>query len=229
MRILQYAAASGGRAKALAILLPGALQQPEDLVRAGFVDTVRERRLSLDLWLPDLGIAYIGETTDGTALARLHAQVIRPARQHYAEIWLAGISIGGFMAIAHADRYPGEVDGLCLLAPYPGNRIITREIEAAGGIGQWLHDAVPEDDAERRMWRWLKTHRALARPPLVRLGYGREDRFAAGHRLMAAALPACDTGSVAGGHDWPAWQQLWKNFLDREALRFLHDATEEIE
>ena len=54
MRILQYAAASGRRAKALAILLPGALQQPEDLVRAGFIDTVRERRLSLDLWLPDL-------------------------------------------------------------------------------------------------------------------------------------------------------------------------------
>src|SRR5947208_4998963 len=29
----------------------------------------------------------------------------------YGEIWIAGISLGGFMALSYADRYPETVDG----------------------------------------------------------------------------------------------------------------------
>lgn len=215
MRVLQHFAIEGQRAKTLAILLPGALQQPEEFERAGFVDAVRRRRLPLDLALLDPGIQFIGEAMDGSALRQVHESVLQPARlAGYQAIWLTGISIGGFMALDYADRHPGMLDGLCLLAPYPGNRIVTREIAAAGGLAQWHPERIEDDDAERRIWRWLRTHREQAAALPVHLGYGLDDRFAAGHRLMAEVLAPQCVDTVPGGHDWPVWLQLWENFLN---------------
>ncbi len=212
MRIEHDFAVDGRCAPALAILLPGALDHPEDFVRAGFVEAVRRRALPLDLALVDPELEFIGETADGSALQRLHESVMLPAARQYRQIWLVGISIGGFIAISYADRYPELVSGLCLLAPYPGNRIITGEIAAAGGLKKWLPQSVDEQDTERRMWQWLQR-----RDPAIEihLGYGLDDRFAAGHRLMAEALAPHRVDTTAGGHDWPAWLQLWQNFLDR--------------
>jgi hypothetical protein len=226
MRILQDFAMEGEGAQALVILLPGALQQPEDFVQSGFIEAVRKRGLSLDVSLVDLGLEYIGNTTDGTALQCAHDRLVQPARlENYQTIWLGGISIGALMAIAYADRFPGQIDGLCLLAPYPGNRILTGGITAAGGLGHW-HAQCAQDDAECRVWQWLKTHRTQPAVAQIYLGYGQQDRFAPGQQLMAGALAADCVDSIAGGHDWPAWQQLWQNFLDRTAWSGRQDAME---
>jgi dienelactone hydrolase len=220
MRILHEFANEGQRAPALAILLPGALQQPEEFMRAGFVDAVRRRGLPLDLSLVDPGLQFIGEATDGTALRRLHETVVQPARAAcYDEIWIAGISLGGFMALRYVDRYPDNVDGVCLLAPYPGNRIVTNQIAAAGGLSSWQAEHA-DDDAECRMWQWLKECKQRA-GPRIHLGYGAGDRFAAGQRMMAQALPADSVDTVDGGHDWPVWLRLWENFLERRVFRAL--------
>jgi pimeloyl-ACP methyl ester carboxylesterase len=221
MRIVHDSAYPGRSAPALVIMLPGALQQPEDFVRSGFVEAVRQRALAIDLSLVDLGLRYITDTTDGTALQRIHDGVVQTAHGgNYREIWLAGISIGGFLAMAYTDRFVGRVDGLCLLAPYPGDRMLTGEIMAAGGIAHWQD--TESDDAERRVWQWLKTCRAQAQAPEIHLGYGRDDRFASGQHLMAEAIGADRVNTIAGGHDWPVWQQLWINFLDRTGSRFGH-------
>lgn len=221
MRVLHDFAIDGRRAQSLIILLPGALQQPEDFVRFGFVESVRKRALSIDLSLVDLGLRYITDATDGTALQRIHYGIVKPAQHmNYQEIWLAGISIGGFMAMAYADHFAGNVSGLCLLAPYPGSRILSGEIIAAGGIARWQNTA--NDDAERRAWQWLKTCRTQAQLPDIHLGYGRDDRFASGQHLMAEAIGADSVNTIAGGHHWPVWQQLWSNFLDRTGSRFGH-------
>lgn len=226
MRILYDHAGPEQRAQALAILLPGALQQPEDLVQAGFAAAVRERGLSLDLALVDLDMRYVGEALDGAALRRLHDGVVEPARlRGYADIWLGGISIGGFIALAYAGAYPGRVDGLCLLAPYPGSRLVTNEIGAAGGIAQWRADGAG-DDAERRVWRFLRS--GIPHAPRLYYGYALQDRFAPGQQLMAAAFPDECVDRVAGTHDWPAWRQLWDNFLDRVAPRLRHAKTDNI-
>ncbi len=220
MRVLYDMAYPDRHARTLVILLPGALQQPEELVQAGLIDAVRMRSLPLDLALPDLQLKYVGETMDGSLLQRLHEEVVQPARlDGYREIWLAGISIGGFMALAYAVDYPGHVNGLCLLAPYPGSRILTNEIENAGGLNQWHADGV-EEDGERRVWRWLQSLQARrTNAPQIYFSYALQDRFASGQQLMAKALPEAHVDTVDGAHDWPAWQRQWNNFLDRLVSR----------
>ncbi len=212
MRVLHDFAVPGQRAPALAILLPGALQQPEQLAQAGFVAAVRARGLALDLALVDLELGFIGEVTDGTALQRLHDGLLRQL-PGYAQVWLAGISIGGFLAMAYAQTHPGRISGLCLLAPYPGNRMLTGEIRQAGGLHLWTAQCAA-DDLECRVWQWLQ-QRSAAVAPQIHLGFGLQDRFAAGQQLLAGALAAQQVDTVTGIHDWPAWLQLWNNFLDR--------------
>ena len=231
MRTLHDVAHPDRRAKILVIMLPGALQKPEDFVQAGFIDALRKRGLSIDLTLVDLGIDYIGESTGAPILQRIDIELMQPARlQHYDAVWLGGISIGGLIAIAYADRYPARLDGLCLLSPYPGNRILLREIEAAGGLERWHAvtgaDQNADTDAERAMWRWLqgraeqrRTKQArneqVSDQPRVHLGYGQQDRFAPGMQLISAALATAHADTIPGDHDWPTWHKLWENFLEQ--------------
>ena len=220
MRVLHDYAYPDRRASSLVIMLPGALQQPEDFVQAGFIDAVRKRGLPIDLALVDLGIEYIGDTINGSALQRIDAELVQPGRlQCYDAIWLGGISIGGLIAAAYAGSYPGQLDGLCLLSPYPGNRMLLREIAATGGLDRWPADAGVEQDAERAMWRWLQARGEQAREQAggerVHLGYGLQDRFAPSLQLLADALAGQQIDTIAGGHDWPTWQRLWENFLEQ--------------
>jgi len=211
MRSLADFAQPGRQAETLIILLPGALHQPEDFVREGFVDAVRNRGIAMDLLLAGLRFDHVA---DEQALPQLHAELVEPSlAAGYRHIWLAGISIGGYVAMNYADRYPGGMAGLFLVAPYPGNRMTTQEIAAAGGLLSWQPGELAEGDTERRNWRWLQSHAKSGIE--VHLGYGAEDRFAPGHAMMAEALPAGRVDCVAGGHDWPAWRDLWQRFLDR--------------
>ena len=219
MRVLFDMAGSNARAPALLVLLPGALQQPEQLVEQGYVAAVRERGLALDIALVDPGLQNINEATDGSAAHRLEA-ALQAARNDYQTLWLAGISLGGFIALAHAARYGGRVDGLCLLSPYPGNRLLTGAIAAAGGPAAWAAThSVDENDDEERVWRWLAQYWQADGAPEIHFGYASADRFAAGQRLMAGTLPPARVELIAGDHDWPSWRILWNNFLDRNAGR----------
>ena len=193
------------------VMLPAAYTQPEDFVHAGFVSALRKRRLDIDLVLSGFELQQV---TDGTALTRLHQEVILPARAAGCTIWLGGISLGGYLALCCAEQHPTEICGLCLLAPYLGSHIVTGEVERAHGVTAWEPGELAAGDDERRVWRFIKTLRAGA--PRVHLGLGRDDRFAPRHRLMADALAPGSVDTVPGGHDWPTWHLLWENFLDAQ-------------
>jgi pimeloyl-ACP methyl ester carboxylesterase len=194
------------------LFLPAAYTGPEDFVRAGFVSAVRARELPLDLVFADVNLQHL---TDRTLLRRVRHELVLPARAlGCRSIWICGISLGGFIGLAFAERYTSEIDGLCLLAPYLGNHMITGEIERANGVATWQPGELGPDDDERRVWRFIKS--LSDHPVTVRLGYGREDRFANSHRMMAAALNPQDVQVVAGGHEWPVWSQLWAEFLDSQ-------------
>jgi hypothetical protein len=191
------------------VWLPGAYHSAQNFLSAGFADAVRSRQLNLDLEFVDLELAYVG---DRSVLSRLRSDIVLPARAAGVTQWLGVISLGGLIALDYAASYPDELDGLCLLAPYLGNRMLTAEIAQAAGLAAWQPGVLAETDEERRIWRYIKNRSAAARP--LYLGFGAGDRFCAAHRLLAGTLPADAVNVIAGGHDWPTWFRLWENFLD---------------
>lgn len=188
------------------ILIPGAYQGAADLIEAGFALAVREAQLAVDLQLVELELKHL---TDRSMLSELAAQLVPQARAAgCSQLWLAGISLGGFLALLYAERYPAGCDGLLLLAPYLGNRMILTDMEQHLDARE---SESPELAEERRIWRFIR-ERPRGSPPL-RLGFGSGDRFAAAHRLMARSLPQSAVDEVPGAHEWPVWLQLWRNFL----------------
>ena len=224
MDLLQDDRACTSQAPVLLVLLPGAHMQPAEMIHEGMAQAVRQRQLAVDVVVAGAGLEYV---YDGSVLDRLRADVINPYRARgYRRIWLAGISLGGFVAMGYALRHPGQIEGIVALAPYLGRRSLVQEVAAAGGPARWRQAAVRSaltgavtggaDDADHALWLWLS-----ARPddaPMLHLGYGREDRFAEGHRLLAQTLPPAHVQVVPGGHDWPAWRRLWSDWLDLRLL-----------
>jgi hypothetical protein len=173
-----------GATRAL-VLLPAAKAKPEDFLEHGFIDAVRERRLPLDIVLPDCNTdRYL----DGDVVHQIHSNVIEPlGTQRYAGIWLAGISLGGMGSVAYAASR-GGLDGVILLAPFLG-----------------LPDAKGEPE--------LLGELARLDMPNIFLGYGMQDRYARTSGLLAQRLPANRVTTVEGGHDWPTWTRLWNLML----------------
>jgi hypothetical protein len=196
------------------LLLPPAYSDPADFLREGFATAVRSRGLDLDLVLIELRLQTVTDRSVLTELARL----ISAARSSgCVTLWLGGISLGAFIALACAERRFRELDGLCLFAPYLGSHIVTQEIERAGGVAAWEPGELADTDEERRVWRFIKKQ---ARGPLpIHLGLGREDRFGERHRTLALALAPENVDTVPGGHEWPVWRSLWERFLDARIAR----------
>ena len=200
------------------VLMPGAYHSTEQFLRAGFDLAVRERALPLELTLATPELAHL---TDRRWLSALHDEVVAPARAHdSAPLWLGGVSLGGFMALRFAAQYPAEVDGLCLLAPYLGSRLIAGEIAtemaAHADLADWHAGPLDDEDDERRIWQYVTRLGASTTPTRVFLGFGAGDRFADTQQVLQRALPAARTTTrvISGGHDWPIWRRLWDHFLD---------------
>ncbi|MGY4828473.1 serine aminopeptidase domain-containing protein [Sphaerotilaceae bacterium SBD11-9] len=220
MRTIAEPAPCAGRSDTLLVLLPGMRSLPEEFQREGFVKAVRERQIAADVLLVD---AHWGYYDNRSIVDRLRADVIQPARaQGYRRIWLAGISLGGVGAMRYAQAWPGDVDGIVMLAPYLGTPESAQQIQSAGGLAAWR--APPgRDGAEGdvRLWRWLQVQTShtgdVKRLPLY-LGYGQADRFASNAEVLRRAMPAGHVFTTAGGHDWDAWTVLWRQMLDAGVL-----------
>jgi hypothetical protein len=229
MPVLRQPGPGPCRADTLVVMLPGAYSLPQEFIDHGYVRALRERGLAADVVIAD---AHLGYFNDRSVLRLLREDVVAPARaQGYRRLWLVGISLGGFGALAYASvhgRDPADgVDGVLAVAPYLGSRRLQGEILAAGGPRAWadadasvaprpVEEGGSLDDDERALWRWLA--RTPAGAPQVYLGYGTEDRLADGHRLLAGVLPPERVSSVPGGHDWPQWLALWHRWLRQGLL-----------
>jgi pimeloyl-ACP methyl ester carboxylesterase len=130
-------------------------------------------------------------------------------------VWLVGISIGGLGTMLYAQMRPQDIAGVVALAPYLGTRLTAQDIENAGGLSQWL--APPFSvltDLDAGLWRWLQVQTtggpALGGKIPLFLGYGLSDRFVFNARLLDRALPRDRVFTAKGGHDWPVWNDLWK-------------------
>jgi S-formylglutathione hydrolase FrmB len=194
-------------------LLTGTYSEPEDFVREGFPAAVDEHGVDAEVVMAEVRAAWFA---DGSIVQRIHDSVVMPARNRgRTRVWLAGISLGGLAALSYAARHEREVAGIVLISPYPATRDVLREMEAAGGPGQWKPVIPPEGDLEREAWLWLAAP-ADGRPP-VHCYFASGDRFADGQRRMAQTLAPDRVHEMPGGHDWPAWRALWLEFLDQRS------------
>jgi pimeloyl-ACP methyl ester carboxylesterase len=208
MERLRYEAPGGG-GRILLVMLPGVGIEAGDFAANGFCAAVHERGLGVDIVAvrPELEL-YL----EGDIAVALHDGVIAPGlAEGFARVWLLGISLGGFGALLYAQAYPGVVEGIVLLAPFLGTQGAVAEVAAAGGIAGWREKGSTATARERLVLGWLRDY--LARPALY-LGYGMDDRFARGHALLGAVLPAGRVFTQAGGHDWECWAGLWSRVLD---------------
>jgi pimeloyl-ACP methyl ester carboxylesterase len=220
------------QAPVLLVLLPGANMTTLELQEGGFVAAVRKAGLAVDVAIADANLNYV---FDGSMMRRMADEVVGPARAlGYRRIWLAGISMGGYVGLGYAQLHPGEIEGLLLMAPYLGRRGVMDAMRAAGGPMAWRRHAQPRtsaatpEDIDHNLWMWLTasqdgTHAPGSAPPIW-LGYGSEDRFADSHQLLASLLPLDRVQAVPGGHDWPPWKALWAQWLKEGPLKALRGA-----
>ena len=179
----------------------------------GLVDDVRGLNLPFDMAAPN---AHLGYYTGRTLIVRLKEDVIDPARAEGKEnIWMVGFSMGGLGSLLYELERPGDIDGICLVAPFLGDEEIIDEIHAAGGVRSWSPgDYDPVEDWQRMMWHWIKDNVAGDAPVPIFLGYGTEDEFATANALLAELLPEDRVVAIPGAHDYPTFKALWKRFLE---------------
>lgn len=205
----------------LLVCLPGIADEAKDFADWGFVDLVRAHPWAADVLLVD---AHYGYYADRTVLEQLRRDVLLPASASgYRAIWLVGISMGGLGALLYARQHPNDVRGVVAIAPFLGRQTLVQEIAGAGGLARWT-STVDSTDEIGALWSWAHSQsgRSPAVPELF-LAFGDSDIFAQAHRLLASSLPASNVFITLGGHRWPVWLDLWKQFLqrhiDREAVR----------
>jgi len=202
-----------GKDRRLLVMLPGAGIEAQDFAAQGLVAAAQAGGQIVDVIAakPDQAL-YL----EGAIAPVLQERILTPARAAgYARLWLLGISLGGMGALSCAAARPADIEGLILLAPFLGTHGTMAEITRAGEFAGWRPETSAATPPERAIISWLQTRLGGAPGPQIWLGHATRDRFSAGHRLLAAALPPARTVLVEGGHDWPAWHAAFQALLAR--------------
>ena len=202
-------------AQRLVVVLPGRGDDLAALGRSGMADAIQGAWPDADVLFAELTVAYYVE---GGAAKRLHDEVIVPARRRgYREVWLSGASMGGMGALLHDRGYPGDVDGIVLLAPYLGDSALLAEIADAGGIAKWNPgppQAIGADNWQHELWRHLQGwSRDPAKARNVWLAYGDRDRLRRTMPLLEPLLRREHILVRPGGHDWAVWSPAMREVL----------------
>ena len=212
--------------RALLVMLPGIGFEAEAFASRGLVAAMHGRGWPVDIVAAD---PQLDLYLEDSIAAALHREIVEPARaQGYARIWLLGVSLGGMGALRYASEHAAAIKGVVLLAPFLGTQGTIAELAEAGGFHAWSAASSAATPTERRVLSWLQTYLAV-RPatPALYLCYGHTDRFARGHRMLAACLPKAHVHTATGGHDWNTWCTLWERLLDAATggapPQFYHD------
>lgn len=200
----------------LVVVLPGRADDLDALRRSGMAEAIQVVWPDADVLLAEV---TLGDYMRGDAPERLHAEVITPARERgrYREVWLAGASMGGMGTLMYDRLYPGEMDGLVLLAPYLGDDKLVKEIENAGGIAQWKAGPPQAADAQhwqRELWRHIqRVSHDRDQAGRIWLAYGDRDRLRKAFPQLIPALPQDQVLVREGGHTWTVWSPLMGEVL----------------
>jgi pimeloyl-ACP methyl ester carboxylesterase len=204
----------------LFVFLPGRRDRASDFGQRGFIRLAQGRIPGLDCIAVE---ATIGYYLDRSIADRLEREIIAPARaMGYREIWLVGISMGGLGAFFHERAYPGQVDGLILLAPFVGDDLkLFAEIDAAGGAVAWagLQSAAARPDKaefQKELWRFLGRLGTDQGVQLeIWIAYGDNDRLLPGIERLRSVIPPERIFRLPGGHTWGVWTPGFTEILSK--------------
>ncbi len=210
---IEYRAPVEAAERVLLIMLPGVGMAAAEFAAQGMVAAVQALG-AIDVIAVQPALEFY---LDGDLAAALQREVITPALAGAQKrVWLLGISLGGMGALLYASAYPEHVEGVVLLAPFLGTKGFVAEVAKAGGLRAWTGQNSVGTNMEQKLLVWLQNY--VARPParqVLYLGYGGQDRFAPGHRLLGDCLPADCVITAPGGHDWESFVPLWRALLAR--------------
>lgn len=197
----------------LVVVLPGRGDDLAALQRSGIVEAIQGAWPDADVILAELAMPYY---TDRRAPHRLHNEIILPARQRgYRQIWLTGASLGGMGTLMYDRHYPGEIDGMVLLAPYLGDASFLEGIRRAGGLRDW-NPTPANDDWQYDLWRHLQSwQRTPGRARNVWLVYGERDRLRDAMPLLEPLLRKQQILVRPGGHTWKVWAPAMREVLEQ--------------
>lgn len=209
------------KARCLMILLPGAGDRGFAYRDEGFVDALQKSGVSVDLVAANATMGYYFK---GIASQRLEEDVIAPARRvGYEQVWLLGISMGGFGVFEYGQRHSEEIDGIFALAPYLGSSSMGDEIRESGGLKKWRPDfpaPITEDNYLRQMWSWLqRVVSGKEKGPTIYLGYGDQDGLGPQDSVLGQALPKGHVFHSPGAHEWAPWRDMLQQFLQASEFR----------
>lgn len=204
------------KAKCLVVFLPGAGDSAAHFEQHGFVDAMKRSGLSVDLIATD---ATLGYYMKGVMPERLEADVMQAARaKGYEQLWVIGMSMGGMGTLLYSHEHVDTVTGILMLAPFLGDRALTDEIKAAGGLQKWKApervEKVTSDTYQRELWRWLQgVTNGTEKGPNLYLGWGTEDSLGGPASVLAEALPKGHVFTTPGAHKWAPWKAILEQFL----------------
>jgi pimeloyl-ACP methyl ester carboxylesterase len=213
LEVLTYTNGTTAAGKKLIVFMRGMGGNHKSFEEEGLVQDIRDRSIPWDMAAPSAGPWYY---LNRTLTTRLKEDVIDPAKScGYEEIWLIGFSMGGLGSLLYLKEYPGDIQGVCLIAPFLSYRGIQREIMAAGGLPSWdPGDYDPETDWQRMLWHWLKEYSSESPMANIHLAYGTQDPYVEGQQLLAGIVPKEHIITIAGGHDYATLKNLWTELLD---------------
>jgi esterase/lipase superfamily enzyme len=208
---VRYSSMTGKRT--LVVLLPTMGGKGSHYETQGFLEVLWERGFEASMEIVDVKPSLY---LRGKFVELLKTEVIAPAKaEGYEEIYLVGTSLGGHGALLYATKYPEDVDGIVILAPFISLHIASEAIEEAGGLDTWEDCPFLAWNYACNLWKSLKVYVSDPRNQRkVVLGFGREDKFAAQCRVLADALSPEQVFTVSGGHDWATWKKLWIKAAD---------------
>lgn len=195
--------------KRLVILLPGIGDAPQSFVENGAVGALLECNNESNV----IGVnAHFEYYKAKQVVQRLKEDIIEPAKkQGINEIWMMGISLGGFGSLLYREDYPEDLQGIVILAPYLGKE---KSLKA------YLNDDKSSEhfpDAERLAF-WQYIEKTATEKPAVTLAYGSRDKFASLNDWLAGKLAREKVIKQKGSHNWRTWKQLWPEALRKSGF-----------
>ena len=208
--------AAGARRRAgCIVLLPGAYHALEDFIDAGFDQALRERAAGggTDAGRPGAGAPERSRLARAAARPRSCARTRADGRRALARRHLArrihGVALRG-------GSIRCSIDGLCLLAPYLGSRIVAADIAAHASLRDWQPPALwpmtTTSGASGATCSGLRRYAARrAVPRLWPRGSLCRYAAAAGARTAGGLQPRDSPAAMTGR----CGARLWDNFLER--------------